>query len=769
MYNRQWRQAQQELEQLTTIDFEIQAQDAQFDRVNVQRTLFELYARYIVLSNRLEDVYDQIMQPQKRILVRSLLDGCLGRVVELKHDLVAVEMAEFNYNDDVMHKLGLTSRDVESRVPRYFKDREDEIRQRQRFIDDIYTRMGWNEGEGEAEERMNELQAIKIIQMHERARQGRLRAQFMREIRQLKEKGAKDGSGRGGPGSGERDMSGLLAAMRIQKMWRGFTTRKRTRRRKMEEMVLIGMVPPPPHQQKAAEAEIKKAEKLREMRYELQKQHFEDFRVALSDTKDEISVRQGSVLTEEISDEIRQWLKEYHQKSGKFPDFPSEDAGGSRHMLSRQGTESEISRSSAYSSKGGSAKGKSASAGKERVAKTGDLNAAEDPGTGLENGFKASQSLFLPELKTGVDEFNDVWRSKDESGNPHQTYYEEMVFADKYQEVEAELRRVVDDVMRQELELLQAALDRDRATKGKKAKKSSKKARRSGKKGKKKKEKDLTPDRTTESLLEELVLNGVIKRCPETKLSDFLGDRSFVQRTSGLNPAPGDIRQVLMEYAVLPLGSEAVRNYAPCVRSLLLAGPRGSGKRLLVHAICSETGATLFDLTPQNLAGKYPGKSGLIMLMHLVSKVSRLLQPSVIFMGDAERPFMKKIPKTDRTDPKRLKKDLPKLIKNLGPEDRVLFIGTSCCPWDADQKLLQQTYNHFIYIPRPDYGTLSFAWRHFLSPYNQQLDTGAMAKVSDGYTIGAIVQCVREVITCKRMLQLRVQPLTHVELINSLW
>lgn len=43
-----------------------------------------------------------------------------------------------------------------------------------------------------------------------------------------------------------------------------------------------------------------------------------------------------------------------------------------------------------------------------------------------------------------------------------------------------------------------------------------------------------------------------------------------------------------------------------------------------------------------------------------------------------------------------------------------------------------------------------------------------MAKVSDGYTIGSVAQCIRDVITCKRMLQLRVKPLTHVELINAL-
>lgn len=146
----------------------------------------------------------------------------------------------------------------------------------------------------------------------------------------------------------------------------------------------------------------------------------------------------------------------------------------------------------------------------------------------------------------------------------------------------------------------------------------------------------------------------------------------------------------------------------------MLAGPKGSGKKTLLYAICNEVGAVLFDLTPANIVGKYPGKSGLIMLIHLVLKVSRLLQPAVIYMGDGERPFMKKIPKTDRTDPKRLKKDLPKLIKNIAAEDRVLFIGTSNLPWEADQKMLQQTYNRFIYIPRPDYGAMSFAWKALL-------------------------------------------------------
>lgn len=59
----------------------------------------------------------------------------------------------------------------------------------------------------------------------------------MKEIRQLKEKGKPD------PNKGKTD--GLVAAMKIQKVWRGFVTRQRTRRGKLDEMYLIGMIPRP--------------------------------------------------------------------------------------------------------------------------------------------------------------------------------------------------------------------------------------------------------------------------------------------------------------------------------------------------------------------------------------------------------------------------------------------------------------------------------------------------------------------------------------------
>lgn len=101
-------------------------------------------------------------------------------------------------------------------------------------------------------------------------------------------------------------------------------------------------------------------------------------------------------MAEEIADEIRNWFREFKERTGKLPDFPSEETGGSRMILSRQGTESELSRSSAVSSR----ESKKAKEKAKLMAKSGDLNLEEN----IEAGFKAIQSSFLPEIKSGIDE-----------------------------------------------------------------------------------------------------------------------------------------------------------------------------------------------------------------------------------------------------------------------------------------------------------------------------------------------------------------------------
>ena len=75
-----------------------------------------------------------------------------------------------------------------------------------------------------------------------------------------------------------------------------------------------------------------------------------------------------------------------------------------------------------------------------------------------------------------------------------------------------------------------------------------------------------------------------------------------------------------MSHVTIP-GSQAVHEKAPHIASVMITGPCGVGKKTLVQAICTEVGANMFDLSPANIAVKYPGKAGLNMLLHMVFKV----------------------------------------------------------------------------------------------------------------------------------------------------
>ncbi|XP_052744060.1 IQ and AAA domain-containing protein 1-like [Bicyclus anynana] len=734
-----------------------QADEAVYEAGTAERSTFEpllsdLRIRYTTLLSRLDAVYDQLLQPQKRLIVKRLLEACLGRLLEIKHDLVELHLSDYTYDDDeILVKLGVTPHEAEPVVPQYFvREREEEVEKRRYFITDTLRKLGYEPPKPRSLV-LTEQQAVIIIQSHERARQGRLRGQFMKEIRLLKEKG--------------RDQKGEMsasAATAIQRVWRGFIARRDTKRRKHEEQLLIGMKLAPYTESKA----IKKAEEVKEIRRKVQKEYEQEYLESLEKTEEQLRSQHGVKINERIGDELRRWISEYFERTGKFPDFPSEEGGGSRAMFSRQGTgmDSDLSKTSPVSSK--DSKKSKESKKNNKV----DENKNKDEGEDLKS-FKCTPSAFLNDIVSANEEYEDIWKFREEEVKNDEKCDNEMIEREKMIKIEQEIRIIVDDMMRSELELLQAALDRDRAHKGKKAKKPQKKVRRGGKKSKKKKEKDLTPDRTTESLFEELVTNGIIRPYPLVKIDDFIGEKSFVAnecKKQGQEPSPclGDIRQLIKEFCILPLGSEHVRTNSPLVRSVLVSGPSGSGKKMLVHAICSETGATLFDLTPANLVGKYPGKSGLIMLIHLIMKVSRLLQPSVLWMNDAEKPFVKKIPKTDKTDPKRLKKDLVKIIKGICPEDRVLFVGTSRTPWEAEQKLLFQCYSKVIQIPRADYGSISLMWRttlHKAGALSPKLELSCLSRVSDSYTIGTLLAALDAVLTTKRRLQLRVRAFTAQE------
>lgn len=71
-----------------------------------------------------------------------------------------------------------------------------------------------------------------------------------------------------------------------------------------------------------------------------------------------------------------------------------------------------------------------------------------------------------------------------------------------------------------------------------------------------------------------------------------------------------------------------------------------------------------------------------------------MLQPTIIMVDDADRTFLKKVPKTDKSEPRRLRKELPRMVKSIAPEDQIVLVGLTNSPWNCELKVYTIMY-HF--------------------------------------------------------------------------
>ena len=238
-------------------------------------------------------------------------------------------------------------------------------------------------------------------------------------------------------------------------------------------------------------------------------------------------------------------------------------------------------------------------------------------------------------------------------------------------------------------------------------------------------------------LRSDFCFDGIVNKVDKVRISDFTGSYLYLgaamdklaagptplkvgdKLAEGArlpNPSAQQVRAAVTEFCILPLGSQAVKDHSPfnfgmdivsgevkgrpkIATPVLIVGPPGTGKKMLVHAVCYETGANLFNLTPSNTDGKYPAKQANTMV-HTTFKVAKALAPSVVWIGDVEGVFISGKQKGLSGDqPNRIIKFLHgifgyvlpnkfKINKQkptlIDPEDRVLLIGTSSKPYDIN-------------------------------------------------------------------------------------
>ncbi|XP_011214460.2 dynein regulatory complex protein 11 [Bactrocera dorsalis] len=787
------------------------------------RIFSELYVLYVELVNKLSYVYNYTFQVQKRKVVRPLVEAAVRRLMELKTELKNLELSEYVYTDKALIARKLNPYDlVIWRSPQFLYRRPPEL---QNIL--YENRIFMNEEEKTAADKKDKLilsEAVKLIQAHERARSARVyksaikydkrnlkvfqrrkvhysftykpdqpmsipvkrtmfNADFVKPNEHCKYLVGADKIERKSKDEIDEDELNRIrneAALKIQLAWRAHKSKKILKKRHIFKQTLYGMRTKrrliKPNQYMDSVMETYRNEKLK---IKLD----EDFIRLMTDERTRLLQERSPWIMEDISDHIRAWFKEFYDKVGDFHPYPDALKSGTvlvlidetfspeefKEKLNEMNLSKEEKKKRAEKAKQQRKKEKD-KIRKEKIKEAKRRKKMKEHGI-FDIAYDMKTNKNILNIEKTIKQYSIDWRMIDEYLNKNHEAIKDWVTEGELAIIHRELRALVDEYMRLEYEILRKALCMDLNKKYKPQR--HKKGKSKKKKKKKKKVKDMTADRTLESLYEELKAEGIIEKCEKKTFESFISDFNFVaddtrdeDHLTTLGPAKGDIKMVVQE-CMLGLGEFTVDK----PKSLCIAGPLNNGKKLLSQIIAFEIDAVFMNLSPEKTQAY--SNEDLNYLMHVVMKVAKAFQPTIIFIQDVHRVYWKRIPKEQEyLNPRLLQKVIStKILKAIKKEDKIMLLGTTDAPWSAKPKM-RRVFQKSLLIPRCDYGTSFLLWLEVLANYagDDSVDDyvySALAKVFKNYNSGDVTDNIADTLDVRRRMKLKSKPLSPFEFLSN--
>ncbi|XP_075685487.1 fidgetin [Rhinoderma darwinii] len=161
------------------------------------------------------------------------------------------------------------------------------------------------------------------------------------------------------------------------------------------------------------------------------------------------------------------------------------------------------------------------------------------------------------------------------------------------------------------------------------------------------------------------------------------------------------IKAFIKEEVLWPvIRSDAFSGLTALPRSLLLFGPRGTGKTLLGRCIASQLGATFFKISGSNLVTKWINEGEKIV--HASFLVARCRQPSVIFVSDIDMLLSSQVGEEHNPISRMRTEFLMQLDSVLSSaEDQIVVICATSKPEEIDESLRRYFMKRLL-IPLPD-------------------------------------------------------------------
>eukprot|EP00398_MALV-I-01_sp_L67-1_P000302 gene302-27_t len=841
-YNQKYASAMQELQEQIQIenlvcpqpneDGEVENDGKSFSPNELQN----LYVKYMQICKTLEDTYDQMVQPQKRRCIKQVLESIMIRILELKKQMIMFNQRPDNAFvplDGVLSDLKLPFETMDWKVPRYFlddKERLDDLETKRKTLDH-WVRSFSNEEvspdgkpkrglgprdavpsqdlvdktdpfrlqvEGNEQQRLSN--AVQMIIRNERGRVGigraMMKAEMNREQRRKEKRVAvqeKD----------EKDI--MIAATYIAAAWKRKVAMKQYEKMRTEELQVLGMLPKPA----SGEDWDDTVSKIRERRKQSQQDAEEGFQLAMKKEKEWVAQKTGPDIKMDLLEARRNWALDQYRKTGNLP----QESEGFYHQQV-EGEEGEGGGDAKKGKKDDKKKGDKKKGDKKKGdKKKGDKKKGKKGEPEEAEEVQLGASAVVGNFVSYVDEYNKTWDGRDESRNFEQLHDVELCRQSVQPEVEMEIRTAVDEIIKQELKALNDMYDKSKKKKKKKGKKKGKKDKKK-KKGKKWCKAVGSVPRVDDACV-DLIRDKILVKIKPANLEDFKGQYNYLESTLRVNepiaPPPSAllIKNLIVEHCMLPLASVPIRQQHPNIhvsKSLLLFGPKGSGKSMLARAIATQCGAQFFNISPEVTNGMYTNqKDGAAYLVYKTFLCAQEMAPSVIYMDDIEQIFTasKKKGKGDKNAPDRIQKDLIAMKKQImvGTEatkkDSVLIIGTCTNPAVLEGGGLKNALDFFddkVWVNFPDYGSNRLLWKHFIEKRLAEakkefeamkkkgekievpnvtledcdLDLSSLAHASGGYSAGSMEMTVNRVLSLRRIQGLKNRGLTVTEMTNPL-
>eukprot|EP00796_Vickermania_ingenoplastis_P011834 gene11834-8143_t len=518
---------------------------------------FSPFVRYMQLAKRLSLLQNVELQPQKLQDVRSLLDACLGRMIEIFNSGQSAGTASRQHFMELsMMELKLTPSEMEVPIPRYIlDDRAEELKDRRNVV--LSLQRFFSESEPEApvsnalempsirddptkaipplpskkappvppktmEEIENEPMqfeaAVRALQICERGRQARQRAKFQLGLYQQQRYSVIHGQDFNTVTGKDR------AATIIQTVVQGYLERKRAAERFKNEELFLGMKPSENNAREEAEAARRRVEE----RKAKQKMNVMALRQKTAELKANIMASEGPKTMECMLDEILVHMAyaRLENKDGQIPEIPTPDELKSQANITERNDRRPSEQSSVADRKPSQAPNAGPGGGKDGKGKKGKKDE--------EVWIPPVPSAFWAPIDEAQKRYDSIWREKFTNvylhdGNMDLPFDETVLRANLLEGprgIMNQLRLCVDELVLMEVNNLKERLEWER--KNKRQKKKQKKP----KKPKKPRLKDPWKGMDLDTMVNLLVHDNILQLPPSTvRLHDFIGSGDWAMQT----------------------------------------------------------------------------------------------------------------------------------------------------------------------------------------------------------------------------------------------